>query len=318
MAGSMRKVLVVYYSQSGQLERAARAVASPLQEAGHSVDYLRLEPARAYPFPWGFWSFLDSFPESVALDPPALAPWSASARYDLVLLAWSPWFLSPAPPTTAFLRSEAARTLLRGTPVVTLTANRGMWMLAHEQVRTLLAEAGARHSDHIALVDPHKISSFVTTPAWLLTGRQHPIASLPRAGVPDAEIAGAARFGRALAAALTAGTLDGSRPVLSGLGAATVDPGLLMSEKVGRRSFQVWSKLVRSAGGPGATARRPVLAIYVLFLIAMIVTVVPLSLLIRTLLKPLLRARLAAQAAAYEQPSGAGTERMREFAETPM
>jgi hypothetical protein len=38
------------------------------------------------------------------------------------------------------------------------------------------------------------------------------------------------------------------------------------------------------------------------------------SLLIRTLLKPLLRSRLAAQAAAFEQPSGAGTERMRDFA----
>lgn len=314
----MAKVLVVYYSQSGQLERAARAVAAPLQAAGHAVDWLRLEPAAAYPFPWGFWSFLDAFPESVALDPPALAPWSVGARYDLIVLAWSPWFLSPAPPTTAFLRSAAGRALLHRTPVITLTANRGMWMLAHEQVQALLAEAGARHCDHIALVDPHKISSFITTPAWLLTGRQHPIASLPRAGVPESEIAGAARFGRALASALTAGTLDGHGPVLGGLGAATVDPGLLMSEKVGRRSFRVWSKIVRSAGGPGASSRRPVLAIYVLFLIAMIVTVVPLSLLIRALLKPLLSARLAAQAAAYERPSGAGTERMREFAEKSM
>lgn len=314
----MAKILVVYYSQSGQLERAARAVAAPLQAAGHGVDWLRLEPATSYPFPWGFWAFLDAFPESVALDPPALSPWSASARYDLILLAWSPWFLSPSPPTTAFLRSATGRALLRGTPVVTLTANRGMWMLAHEQVRAMLAEAGARHCDHIALVDPHKISSFITTPAWLLTGRQRPIARLPRAGVPESEIAGAARFGRALAPALAAGTLDGSRPVLGGLGAATVDAGLLMSEKVGRRSFQVWSKIVRSAGGPGAMARRPVLAIYVLFLIAMIVTVVPLSLLIRALLKPLLSTRLAAQAAAYERPSGAGTERMRDFAEKSM
>ena len=59
--------------------------------------------------------------------------------------------------------------------------------------------------------------------------------------------------------------------------------------------------------------RRPVLAVYVLFLVAMIVSVVPLSLLLRTLLKPLLRARLSAQAARYERPSGSGTERMREF-----
>lgn len=311
----MKRILVVYYTQSGQLERAARAVAAPLEAAGHAVEWLRLEPAVAYPFPWGFWSFLDAFPESVALDPPALQPWrAAAARYDLVLLCWSPWFLSPAPPTTAFLQSDAGRALLKDTPVVTLTANRGMWVLAQEQVRQLLDAAGARHGDHIALVDPHKLSSFVTTPAWMLTGRPDAVAGLPRAGVPDAEVAASARFGRALARALADGTLDGRRPVLTGLGAASVDPGLLMSEKIGRRSFRVWSNIVRSAGGPGAPLRRPVLAIYVTFLVAMIVTVVPVSLLIRTLLKPLLRARLEAQAASYERPSGAGTERMREFA----
>lgn len=311
----MKRILVVYYTQSGQLERSARAVAAPLEAAGHAVEWLRLEPASPYPFPWGFWAFLDSFPEAVALDPPALAPWSARAsRYDLVLLCWSPWFLSPAPPTTAFLKSDPGRALLKDTPVVTLTANRGMWVLAQEQVLALLAAAGARHSDHIALVDPHKLGSFVTTPAWMLTGRQDAVRGLPRAGVPDAEVAAASRFGKALAQALADGTLDGCRPVLTGLGAATVDPGLLMSEKIGRRSFRVWSKIVRTAGGPGAPMRRPVLAIYVMFLVAMIVTVVPVSLLVRTLLKPLLRARLAAQAATYERPSGAGTERMREFA----
>src|SRR5689334_17756481 len=116
----MKKVLVVYYTQSGQLERAARAVSEPLRAAGHAVDLLRLETASPYPFPWGFWSFLDAFPESVYLDPPALKPWTAAARYDLVLLCWSPWFLSPAPAATAFLKSDAGRALLKDTPVVTL------------------------------------------------------------------------------------------------------------------------------------------------------------------------------------------------------
>jgi hypothetical protein len=311
----MKKVLVVHYTQSGQLERAARALVSPLQAAGHAVDVLALQPQSPYPFPWSFWAFLDVFPECVYLDPPALQPWSTpAARYDLIVLCWSPWFLSPAPPTTAFLQSEQGRALLRDTPVVTLTANRGMWVLAQEQVRELLAAAGARHCDHIALVDPHKLSSFITTPRWMLTGRQAPFWGLPRAGVPDAELVAAGRFGRALVRALADGSLDGRRPVLTGLSAASVDPALLASEKIGRRSFRVWGKLVRAAGKPGAPMRRPVLGLYVLFLVTMIVTVVPVSILIRILLKPLLRARLAAQAASYERPSGAGTERMQEFA----
>ena len=311
----MKHALVVYASQTGQLGRCARAVAAPLSAAGHAVEFLELKAVRPYPFPWSFWTFLDAFPESVYLDPPELAPWHAARpRYDLVLLCYSPWFLSPSPALTAFVQSQAGRTLLRDTPVVTLTASRGMWIQAQEVVKQQLAEAGARHCDHIALDDPHKLSSFITTPHWMLTGRQEPFWGLPRAGVPEELIAGSARFGRALARALSDGTLDGGRPVLTGLAAAQVDPALMASEKIGRRSFRVWGKLVRAAGRPGEAARRPVLAAYVAFLVLMIVTVVPVSLLVRTLLKPLMRTRLAAQAAAYEAPSGSGTERMREFA----
>lgn len=308
-----RRALVVYHTQTGQLERCARAIAAPLQIAGHVVDFLKLETAAAYPFPWTFWEFLDAFPESVYLDPPPLKSWQASSRYDLVILCYSPWFLSPAPALTGFATSAAGRALLRDTPVVTLTASRGMWIQAQEQVKALLTAAGARHCDHVALDDPHTLSSFITTPHWMLTGRAEPFWGLPRAGVPEELIAGSARFGRALARALSEGRLDGTAPVLTGLAAAKVDPALLTSEKIGRRSFRVWGKLVRAAGGPGAASRRPVLAAYVAFLILMIVTVVPLSLLVRTLLKPLMRARLAAQAARYEGPSGSGTERMREF-----
>jgi hypothetical protein len=309
----MKHILVVYYSQSGQLERAACAIVAPLQAAGHTVDFLQLEPQAPYPFPWSFWTFLDAFPESVYLDPPPLRPWTTpSPRYDLVLFCYSPWFLSPSPPTTAFLQSQAGRALLRDTPVVTLTASRGMWVLAQEQVKALLSAAGARHCDHVALDDPHKLSSFITTPHWLLTGRPDPFWGLPRAGVPADLIAGSARFGRALAQALDAGSLDGTRPVLTGLGAVKVDPALLASENIGRRSFRVWGKLVRLTGRPGQWVRRPVLAVYVVFLILMIVTVVPLSLLLRALLRPLLRERLLAQAARYEQPSGSATHRMNE------
>lgn len=311
----MKRILVVYYSQSGQLQRAARAFAAPLQEAGYTVDFLPLEPVQPYPFPWPFWQFLDAFPESVALDPPALRPWQAAPHYDLVILAYTVWFLSPAPPITAFLKSAEGRARLKDTPVVTLTACRNMWVLAQEEVKRLLADAGARHCDHVALTDPGpSLATFITTPRWMLTGRRDPLWGLPAAGLSESQIAGSARFGRALTQALAQNHLDGSRPVLAGLGAAVVDPALVASEKIGRRSFRLWSKLVRFSGGPGAITRRPVLAAYVAFLVLMIVTVVPVSLLVRALLKPLLRNRLDAQAAAYEQPSGRGTERLREFA----
>lgn len=311
----MKNVLVVYYSQSGQLERVMRAVAAPLQAAGHAVDFVRLEPSPAYPFPWSFFTFLDAFPESVYLDPPALRPWQARGRYDLVILGYTPWYLSPAPPITAFLKSDAGRALLKDAPVVTVTAARNMWVLAQEEIKRLLADAGARLSDHVALIDPGpQMTTFVTTPRWMLTGRRDSFWGFPPAGLTDADIAGSARFGKALSRALAGDTLDGRQPALRGLGAVKVDPALVASEKIGRRSFRVWGKLVRGAGPAGHWARRPVLVMYVTFLILMIVTVVPVTLLLRAALRPLLRARLEAQAEQFERPSGSGTERLREFA----
>lgn len=309
----MKRVLVVYFSQTGQLQRVAASVCAPLQShPGVCVDWCPLEPQVPYPFPWPFWRFFDEFPETVHLDPPALQPLRvASPRYDLVILAYTVWFLSPAPPVTAFLKSEAGRALLRDTPVITLIACRNMWHLAQEEVKRLLAAAGARLSDNVVLTDQgSSLATFVTTPRWMLTGRQDAFGPFPRAGLTEAQIRHCDRFGAAIAEALLGGRLDGRTPVLRGLGAVDADTRLVPSERIGRRSFFIWGKLIRALGPQGSVQRRPVLLIYVLFLVTMIVTVVPVTLLLRALLRPLARRRLADQKAYFEQPSGSGRERL--------
>lgn len=314
MAATPRRILFVCFSQSGQMARVAKAIAAPLINAGHDVTSVALEPESPFPFPWPFWTFLDAFPESVAHVPPALKPWSVEGRFDLIVLCYTVWYLSPAPPITAFLTSEQGKRVMRDTPVVTVTACRNMWVMAQEQVKTLLKSAGARHCDHVALVDPGPaLATFITTPRWMFTGRRTPMWGMPAAGLTDADVAATARFGRAMARAMDEGTLDGSRPVLRELGAAKVDPALLASERIGRRSFTIWSKLVRAAGTAGSPSRLPVLAIYVTFLVTAIVTIVPVTMLIRAALKPLIRTKLEAEAAGYEQPSGSGTARVSEF-----
>lgn len=312
--GNSKRILVVYYSQSGQLARVARTIAGPLIAAKHDVTFVELEPERAFPFPWPFWQFLDAFPESVYLDPPPLKPWRADGRFDLVVLCYTVWFLSPAPPITAFLQSDRGRELLAGTPVVTVCACRNMWVMAQEAVKGLLAAAKAIHCDHVALIDPGpSLATFITTPRWMLTGRRDAMLGMPAAGLTDADIVATARFGKAIAHAMAAGTSDGSQPMLSDLGAVKVDVALMSSEKIGRRSFGVWGKLVRAVGPAGHPGRRPVLALYVTFLILMIVTVVPISMLVRAALTPFVRARLEADAVRHEQPSGSGTARVGEF-----
>jgi hypothetical protein len=303
----MKRVLVVYFSQTGQLRRVAESVCAPLSaDAAVQVDWLALEPERPYPFPWPLFQFLDQFPETTYLDPPPLKPWSTpAATYDLVILAYPVWFLSPAPPIAAFLKSEAGRRLLKGTPVITLIACRNMWLMAQETVKTLLADAGAKLGDHIALVERgNTLSSFITTPRWLLTGRTDSLWGMQPPGIAASDIAAAGRFGHAIAAALREGRLDGSRPVLTGLQAVTVDDRLIASERIGQRSFRIWGKLLRAVGPQGSARRRPVLLLYMLVLITLIVTVVPASMLLRKLLHPLMARRLAQARAAFERPSG--------------
>lgn len=304
----MRQVLIVHFSQTGQLDRLAQSVCKPLQQCSDiQLDYLQLQPAQPYPFPWPFLDFFRIFPETVLMRPQPLLPLAveASKRYDLVILAYQVWFLSPSQPMSAFLASPEAAQLLKGTPVVTLIGCRNMWLMAQEKLKARLTELGARLVDNIALTDAcGTAASFLATPLWLFTGRQKPYSWVPRAGIAETEIIAASRFGVAMAQRLTADNLPIEQPMLQGLGAVRIDEKLIASEKVGNRSFQLWSRLL-AALGPQQSRRRAVgLVLYIAFLLCLIVTVVPLSALLKKLLAPLSKARTLREKAYFAGPSG--------------
>jgi len=310
-----KRILVVSYSQTGQLSRLVDSVCGPLRAAtGCEVVAERIAPQVPYPFPWPFLRFLDVFPESVYLDPPPMRPLSLApdADFDLVILAYQVWFLSPSLPITGFLTSSAGRRLLAGKPVITLIACRNMWLTAQETVKRLLSQAGARLLDNVVLVDAAPaLATFITTPRWLLTGNPgRPSGLLPRAGVSDRDIAAARRFGDAIAAALRDDRELGEGPLLAGLAACRVDDRLILSERIGHRSFRIWGRLMRALGPPGSRRRTPVLVLYALFLVTMIASVVPITLILRRLAAPLLRPSLLRLKAYYELPSGSGDERL--------
>jgi hypothetical protein len=310
----VKKVLAVHFSQTGQAAALLENIVQPLREQQDVVlSHVTLEAAPPYPFPWPFWRFLDTFPETVHLDPPPLAslPLAGDENFDLIILAYPVWFLSPPPPLTAFLRHPVARAVLRGRAVVTATACRNMWVMAQETVKQLLHEAGARHLDHVALVDRgHALATFITTPRWVLTGRRDAFWGLPAAGVAEADLRAASRFGVALLQGLRRDDEKREAPLLTGLGACKVDTALVASERIGIRSFRLWGRALRALGRPGAPARRALLVFYMLFLVTVIVTVVPISMLLRRTLTPLIGGRLERARRTYEAPSGSGVERL--------
>lgn len=310
----IKRILVLAFSQTGQLSEVTQSILAPLQQTSNiSVHIETLRPVSPYPFPWKFFSFFDAFPESAHMVAPPLQPLSLTGDedFDLVILPYQVWFLAPSLPVTAFLQHPTAKKILAGKPVVTVIACRNMWMLAQEKMKGLLAASGARLLDNVALIDPSPtMTTLVTTTLWLLSGKRDLIRGLPPAGVDATTIKAASRFGFALRDALLSNQELGTDPLLTGLKAASSDPRLLFSENAATRSFYLWGKLLRAVGEPGQVRRRPFLVLYVTFLFILIVTVLPVSLLIQALFRPFLKRRFVELKQRFDAPSGSGIERM--------
>jgi hypothetical protein len=302
----MKKVLVLYYSQSGQLQSVMDRIVAPLTRYETvQCDYRKIEPETPYPYPWPFYKFFNVFPEAVYLDGCPVKTLETDDDYDLIILGYTSWFLSPSIPVTGFLQSDQAKRLFKNKPVITVIACRDMWLTAQEKMKTLLTDLGAHLIDNVVLTDQGKsLYTFVTTPRWMLTGKKDAFWFFPRAGVYEKEIASASRFGDRLCSALQNDEERSTLPLLTNMGAVNVNGKLIATEHIAHRSFLIWSRLIKKAGAQDSRGRNVVITIYVIFLLTLIVTVVPLNMLFRKLLSPFRKKSLAKAVSYYEQPSG--------------
>ena len=149
----MKNVLVVYYSQSGQLESIARNIAKPLLDSAEiNVVFHEIQLEKPFPFPWNTEAFFDVFPESFLQIPTTLKPVSPeilNTKFDLILLNYQVWYLSPSIPINSFLKSPEAKILLNNTPVITISGSRNMWILAQEKIKKLLKQNNAQLKGNI-------------------------------------------------------------------------------------------------------------------------------------------------------------------------
>ena len=65
----MKKILVVYYSQSGQMRSILKSLVAPILNAGHIVHYEEIQPIEKFPFPWDAFQFFNAFPETFIQKP---------------------------------------------------------------------------------------------------------------------------------------------------------------------------------------------------------------------------------------------------------
>ena len=315
---SKKKILLISYSQSGQLTNLAKATVAPLiSDENIELVHKNIKPKTPYPYPWGFIEFMDAFPESVLLKPCEIEEIPQDDNnYDLIIIAYQVWFLSPAIPITAFMKSNYAKEKLKDKPVITLIGCRNMWIMAQEKMKMMLNDIEAKLIDNIVLIDQgSSLATFITTPRWMLTGKKNAFWGFPEAGILPEDIKQSSRFGNAISKALQNDKEKELNPICHGLGAVNVDIKLIKSEQIATKSFTIWGKLISYIGKPGSFLRKPVVLLYLVFLILIILTVVPINMIIQTINRKINKSNTVKLKEQYEQPSSSDTSRIKEFSD---
>jgi len=277
----MKNVLVISYSQTGQLHDILDSLLAPLAQAPDvRVTRYTLRPQRAYPYPWPKDEFFDVFPESALGIPDVLEPLDPAilqTDYDLVILGYQVWFLSPSIPFNSFLLSEEGKRILRGKPVMTVIGCRNMWFTAQEKVKRLLLQADARLVGNAVFVDRHvNHVSLVTIVRWLIGGKTDRYLGLfPKPGVSDKDIREASKFAEPILEHLRSGGFEDLQASLLARRAVMVRPLLAFIDKRGSFIFSKFSKKIRARGEPGDPARRPLLRFFYYYLLFALWVIAP-------------------------------------------
>ena len=231
----MKEILVIYYSQTGQLLDILNNITSNMKEEEVRITLHEITPKKDFDFPWTQERFYDVFPESFLQIPvELLAPDSivTAKKYDLVILGYQVWYLSPSIPINSFLKSEQAKALLKDTPVITVVACRNMWIKAQEKVKLLLHDLNANLVGHIALVDRHVNNiSVITIMHWAFGGKKTKMWGIfPKPGVSDMDIAEASRFSIPIKESLRSGDFFKLQEKLLQIDAVEINPYLISTD----------------------------------------------------------------------------------------
>jgi hypothetical protein len=242
-----KKVLAVYYTQSGQMGEIIDTFTAPLSEAGAFVEKVVIKPVEDYNFPWTGKRFFSVMPSCVLGIPAELEPLIfREEKYDLIIMAYQPWFLSPSIPSNSLLNTDSFKNLLKDTPVITISAARNMWINAYVRIRKMLKDAGANLVGNIALVDKHpNVVSFITIFYWMLSGKKERYLNIfPKPGIDEADIAKTKLFGETVGAYLAKNTWDGLQDDLLKQKAVEINYTLMFTEARAKPIFAAWAKYI--------------------------------------------------------------------------
>ncbi|MEP6673967.1 MAG: hypothetical protein ABJA78_02390 [Ferruginibacter sp.] len=242
-----KKVLAVYYSQSGQLKEITDNFCQPFIDAGIQVEKVRVSLKDEYPFPWTGKSFFSVMPDCLMGKSAELMPFTLKEEsYDLIILGYQAWFLSSSIPFNGIIAHPAFRKVLANSPVITITGARNMWVNAFDMVKKKISEAGAKHVGTVALVDKHlNLLSIFTIFHWMLHGKKDRyLGFFPKPGVSENDILYTSALGSLAVPYLQKNEWLGLKETLIKNKAVVPKFHLMFIEKKAAVMFKIWARLI--------------------------------------------------------------------------
>ena len=257
----MKKILVIYFSQTGQAKQALDATLKPfIENPNYALDYQLIKPKKVFPYPWSYTEFFDIFPEAVQGIPCEIEPLTidTSINYDLIIIAYQPWFLSVCVPINSFLQSFQAKQLLANKPVVTIINCRNMWLGAQEKMKKQLLNLQANLIGNITFVDRSaNLVSLITVLAFVLKGtKENFMGIFPKYGVTSKDLEKAPVFGNLIMTYLENNQLQQLQPALNSKGAVDIRGNLLLMEGRGKALFPLYANYISKKGTQGSDQRK--------------------------------------------------------------
>lgn len=242
-----KKILAIYFSQTGQLGEIVENFTTPFVEANFSVEKIQIQTKNKFNFPWTSKRFFDAMPESVLGIPTELESFTLKEKsYDLIIFAYQPWYLSPSIPANSILHHPILKNILKNTPVITLIGARNMWLNAQEKVKKFLKESEAKLVGNIVLTDKNSnLVSAVTILYWMMSGKKDRwLGIFPKPGITDEDISHAKKFGEIVNEYLQKNNWNGLQEKLVEAKAVEVKPNLMFIEARAGRLFSIWANFI--------------------------------------------------------------------------
>jgi hypothetical protein len=269
------KVLAISFSQTGQASAIVDLFIAPF--TGWDIDRVEIKMEKSFPFPWPMADFIAAMPDSVSEKAEKIQPINYKhTQYDIVIIGYQPWFLSPSIPASSLLQDAGFLSRIKGAWVAEIIGARNMWVNAHKSIASRIISAGGLHAGFIPFCDkaPNLVSAY-TIVQWMTTGRKEKtLGILPAPGVPPSDMQKASHWG----SIFRKGYETDNRALFQA--EACKQNGIFLPqliyfiEQKGKKIFKLWASIINKLGN---TPRRKNIALkaFKYYLIAALFIVSP-------------------------------------------